>query len=112
MSCAPPACSESGERAARKDVTLLVDDDGALAEAARGRLIERGVSAIAVLETGLYAANAPARLRVVRTLAQIQERTRSNEAAPIFAHLVAHDPDPDVREAARHAIEKTISPIH
>jgi HEAT repeat protein len=112
ISCAPPACTESGERDARKDVKLLVDDDGALAEAARGRLVERGVAAVAVLETGLYAANPPARLRVVRTLAQIQERTGTHEAAPIFAHLVAHDPDLDVREAARKAMEAAISPLH
>lgn len=103
-SCAPPACTESGEREARKDVKLLVEDDGPLAEAAQGRLVERGASAIAVLETGLYAANVPARVRVVHTL----QRIGSREAQPILAHLVAHDPDREVREAA----EKAISSLH
>jgi HEAT repeat protein len=98
--CAPPACTESDERAARKDVKTLVDDDGPLAEAARARLVARGPGAIAVVETGLYSANPPARLRLVRTLAEI----RSREAEPILAHLVAHDPNPDVREAAERAI--------
>ena len=96
----PPACSESGERATRQDVRLLVADDGPLAEAARARLVRRGPGAIAVLETGLYAANPPARLRIVRTLGEIGSR----EAAPILKHLLAHDPHPEVREAAERAI--------
>ena len=100
--CAPPACSESTERATRQDVKLLVEDEGSLAEAARARLIGRGASAIAVLETGLYAANPPARLRVVRTLGEIG----SAEARPILDHLVARDPSPDVREAAKQAISR------
>jgi HEAT repeat protein len=98
--CAPPACSDPPERAARKDVKLLVEDDGPLAEAARTRLVARGASAIAVLETGLYAANPPARLRIVRALQDI----RSREAAPILAHLAAKDPDENVRAAAKTAI--------
>ena len=98
--CAPPACSESPERSARKDVRLLVDDDGLLADAARARLVARSGDAIAVLETGLYAANPPARLRIVRALAEIGSR----EAAPILQHLVVHDPNPDVRKAAERAI--------
>jgi hypothetical protein len=98
--CAPPACSESGERAARKYVKTIVDDDGPLAEAARDRLVARGASAIPVSETGLYSANPPARLRLVRTLDEIH----SHEALPIFEHLVAHDPNPDVKDAARRAI--------
>ena len=99
-SCAPPACSESAERATRRDVKLLVEDEGPLADAARARLVARGADAIAVLETGLYAANPPARLRIVRTLADI----RSREAGPILAHLVAHDPDGAVRTASQQAI--------
>jgi HEAT repeat protein len=99
-SCAPPACSDTPERAARRDVQVLVEDDGPLAEAARARLVARGPGAIAVLETGLYAANPPARLRVVRALAEIGSR----EAAPILEHLVARDPDESVRDASRQAI--------
>lgn len=97
--CAAPACSDGGERAMRKDVQLLVQDDGALAEAARSRLVARGQEAVLVLETGLYAANAPARRRIVRALAEIG----SAEALPILAHLAVRDPDPDVRQAAENA---------
>ncbi len=99
-SCAPPACSESPERVVRGDVKLLVEDDGALADAARQRLVGRGRDAIALLETGLYAANPPARLRIVRALAEIG----SSEARPILVHLEAHDPNPEVRQAAKRAI--------
>jgi len=104
-SCAPPACSETSERAARQDIKLLVEDEGPLAEAARARLVARGGQAIAVIETGLYAANPPARLRIVRTLAEIGAR----ETLPILEHLAAHDPDPGVRAAAQRAKEQAIS---
>ena len=99
--CAPPACSESGERAARRYVKIVVEEeDGPAAKEARARLVARGASAIPVIETGFYSANPPARVRLVRTLEEIH----SHEALPIFQHLVAHDPSSDVKDAAKRAI--------
>ena len=96
-----PACgSDPGDAAARHDVALLVERDGLIAQAAADRLVRRGRPAIAVVETGLYGADAAGRLRVIRTLVRIDPV----EARPIFAHLAAHDPDPDVRAAAAAAL--------
>lgn len=100
--CAPPACSDVEERSALLDVQLLVREDGPVAAAAEDRLVERGRRVIALVETGLYAAEAPARRRIVRTLARIG----SPEAAPILQHLARRDPDPEVREAAQAALTK------
>lgn len=99
--CAP-ACGDGGDVAARHDVALLVERDGLIAQAAADRLVRRGRAAIAVVETGLYAADVAGRKRVIRTL----ERIDRMEARPIFEHLARHDPDPDVRQAARTAAAK------
>ena len=98
--CAPPACSDGGDRAGLHDVEILCKDDGALGDAAGRRLVRRGRAAIALLETGLYAAGAPARRRIVRVLGAIGSR----EAAPVLLHLARRDPDPDVRQAAERAL--------
>jgi hypothetical protein len=97
--CAPPACSDADEQLAR-DVEILVRDDGPLGQAARERLVRRGKSAIPVIETGLYAAEPPARKRIIRALGEIG----APEAAPILVHLARRDPDPEVREAAERAL--------
>jgi hypothetical protein len=97
--CTPPACQDGPDRKLQHDVELLVKDDGPIGQAAAARLIAGGRDSIPVLETGLYGAEPPARLRIVRTLRDL----RSPEARPILDHLAEHDADPDVREAARTA---------
>jgi HEAT repeat protein len=82
-----------------REVEVLVVAEGPVAEAAAERLVRRGAEAIAVLETGLYTAEPPARRRIIRTL----ERIGAPEAAPVLRHLAERDPDPDVREAAGRA---------
>jgi hypothetical protein len=94
--CAPPACQGDADRQLQHDVELVVKDDGPISQAAAERLRRGGAGAIAVVETGFYAAEPPARLRLVRVLRDIG----SDEATPILAHLAASDPDPDVRAAA------------
>src|SRR5687767_2828760 len=84
--CAPPACQEGGDAAARHDVQTLAEHDGVLGDAASERLVRRGKRAIAVLETGLYGADARGRMRILRTMQRI-DRT---EAAPIFRHFAQH----------------------
>ncbi|MFH0901406.1 MAG: HEAT repeat domain-containing protein, partial [Pseudomonadota bacterium] len=98
--CTPPACSDRDERHALRDVEQLVGSDGRLADAAFERLVRRGRSAIAVVETGLYRAEAPGRVRVVRVLGAIG----SAEAAPILLNLARRDPDAAVRQEAESAL--------
>ena len=97
--CTPPACQDGPDRKLQHDVELVVKDDGPIGQAAAARLVERGRESILVLETGLYGAEPPARLRIIRTLRDIGSR----EAGPILDHLAANDADPAVREAARSA---------
>jgi hypothetical protein len=96
--CAPPACQDEGgpDRRLLHDVQLLVKDDGPIGRAAAERLKARGREAIPVIETGLYQAEPPARLRIVRLLRDIG----TVETRPILTHLAKHDPDPQVRDAA------------
>ena len=97
--CTPPACQDGPDRKLQHDLELLVKDDGPIGQAAAARLVRRGRESIAVLETGLYGAEPPARLRIIRALREIGSR----EARPVLDHLAEHDADPDVREAARNA---------
>lgn len=104
--CVPPACSDADERSALHDVELLVTDDGPIGRAAEQRLVRRGRGAIAALETGLYLAEPPARLRIVRALGAIG----SPEGEPVLRHLAARDGDPQVREAAEAALRRLTHP--
>jgi hypothetical protein len=97
--CAPPACSDAAERRLSRDVQVLaVDDDGAVADAARKRLVAAGHDAIVHLEIGLYAqgSDAGARRRIVRTLGELGHP----DGLPILDHVAVRDQDPAVREAA------------
>lgn len=98
--CTPRACDHGDRRALALEVEYLVADDGPTSDEAERRLIARGKGAIAVLETGLYVADAAGRRRVIEVLAAIGDA----EATPILAHLAARDPDPGVRDAARRAL--------
>jgi hypothetical protein len=98
--CAPPACSDDDERALRTDVGLVVQEEGSLATAAHARLVARGADAIPLVETGFYAANPAARIRLLKILAAID----SPEAQPVLVHMAKRDPDATVREVAQGAI--------
>lgn len=94
-------CVSPEEPSISREVAFLVGEPGSLADAAEARLVRRGREAILHLEVGLYDADAAGRRRVIRVLAAIGD----GEAAPILAHRAAHDPDPEVRAAARAALE-------
>jgi hypothetical protein len=99
VGCTPPACADGGDGAARHDVKLVAENDGLIGQAAADRLARRGKSVIAVVETGLYAANPAGRRRIIRLLERIDPVT----ARPIFEHFARWDEDPDVRAAAQAA---------
>ncbi len=98
--CTPPACADGGDQAARHDTALVAENDGLIGQAAADRLARRGPTVIAVVETGLYAADPAGRRRLIR----LMQRISPAEAAPIFRHLAAHDPDPDVRAVAKSSL--------
>jgi HEAT repeat protein len=98
--CAPPACSDTEDRAMYRDVETLATVEGRPSRDAAERLARAGGRAVALLETGLYTAEPPGRRRIARTLGE----TGSREAVPILRHLAAKDPDADVRAAAEAAL--------
>ncbi len=85
-----------------REVEVLIAEAGSAAKEAERRLLARGVSAIAILETGLYQADAMGRVRIVKTLAKLE----SEEATPVLKHIAAHDDDELVRETARSALDR------
>lgn len=86
------------------DLEIVIRDDGPLASMASDRLVSRGPTSIVILETGLYRAEAPARIRIIRAL----EAIGSAEAVPILEHLSRRDPDNDVRARARRGLSTLV----
>ncbi|MCP4445589.1 MAG: HEAT repeat domain-containing protein [Myxococcales bacterium] len=100
--CTPTACSEE-EQETHREVEILIGEPGPAVKEAERRLLERGRSAIAILETGLYHADPIGRIRIVRTLAKLE----MEEAMPVIQHIAERDDDPLVRETAEAALRKT-----
>ncbi len=104
--CSPDACVSGDDRAIEREVEVLVRESGELASSARRSLAARGFEAIAIVETGLYRANAEGRVRVVKTLIDIAHP----EVIPILQHLSQSDPSDQVRSfAAQGVIELSTS---
>lgn len=100
-SCTPTACSEE-EQDINREVEILIGEPGPAVKEAERRLLERGTGSIAILETGLYQADAMGRIRIVKTLAKLD----SEEVLPVIRHIAARDDDPLVRETAAAALAK------
>ena len=97
--CTPTACSEE-EQDINREVEILIGEPGPATKEAERRLLERGVGAIAILETGLYQADAMGRIRIVKTLAKLN----SAEVLPVIRHIAKRDDDALVRETAKTAL--------
>jgi len=97
--CTPTACSEE-EQQVHREVEILIGEPGPAAKEAERRLLARGASAIAILETGLYQADPMGRIRIVKTLAKLH----LDEAVPVLRHIAERDEDPLVRETAASAV--------
>jgi HEAT repeat protein len=102
---AAAAACDQGDRAIERDVALATGALEPAAAAAADRLVRHGRRAIAILETGLYTAEPPGRVRVVQTLVRIGDP----DAVPILRLVAERDPDPGVRRAALDGIA-TLSP--
>lgn len=105
-SCAPTACNEESERALEREVEVLIGEPGPAVAEAKTRLLARGTSAIALLETGLYQADENGRRRIVETLKELGDP----EVLPILRHLARRDVDPEVRQSASAALAALSSP--
>jgi hypothetical protein len=98
--CTPTACSDEGAVIDR-EVDILVGEPGPGVKEAKRRLIARGRSAIAILETGLYHADAIGRVRIVAVLQELG----GSDAIAVLRHIAKRDEDELVREQASLALE-------
>ena len=81
---------------------ILIGEPGPAVKEAERRLLARGPSAIAILETGLYQADPMGRIRIVKMLSKLD----SKEALPVIRHIANRDDDALVRETAQAALTK------
>jgi hypothetical protein len=100
--CAPAACDAQDEKMIAREVEILIGEAGSGAREAESRLVARGAQAIAILETGLYQADALGRQRIVKTL----EKIGDPEVVAVLEHLAERDPDADVRDRAKLALSR------
>lgn len=84
----------------------MIGEPGPAVKEAERRLLARGRSAIAILETGLYQADARGRLRIVDTLEELDHP----EVLPVLRHIATRDEDELVRERASAALAALESP--
>ncbi len=103
-SCTPAACNEE-ESVVGKEVEILIGEAGPGVREAERRLLARGHSALAILETGLYQADAIGRGRIVRVLGELHDA----EAVPVLRQIAEHDEDASVREQALAVLKKAQS---
>jgi hypothetical protein len=99
--CTPTACNEE-EQVTNREVEILVGEPGPAVKEAQRRLLARGRSAIAILETGLYHADPIGRIRIVGVL----EELGGSEAVSVLQHIARRDEDELVREQASEALDK------
>lgn len=99
--CTPTACNDEGQ-VINREVEILVGEPGPGVKEAKRRLVARGRSAIAILETGLYHADSIGRLRIVSVL----EELGGEDAAAVLRHIAKRDEDQMVREQASEALVK------
>lgn len=102
--CTPTACNEEGQ-VINREVEILVGEPGPGVKEAKRRLVARGRSAIAILETGLYHADPIGRVRIVSALQEIG----GGEARAVLLHVARRDEDALVREQASLALTKVDS---
>ena len=99
--CTPTACNDE-ERITTREVEVLIGEAGPAVKEAKRRLLARGRSAIAILETGLYQADPIGRIRIVGVLYALGEV----DAVSVLEHIAKRDDDELVRERASEALAK------
>ncbi len=99
--CTPTACNEEGD-VIHREVDVLVGEPGPGVKEAKRRLVARGPSVIAILETGIYHADAIGRVRIIGVLQELG----GADARAVLRHLVERDEDALVREQASLALAK------
>ena len=95
------ACRPNPE-ALRGDVQIVAGHEGAVMQAAVGRLVRHGRAALVPIETALHRADAPGRKNLLFALRQIGDA----EAIALLRQVALFDADPEVRREARWTLEQ------
>jgi hypothetical protein len=95
------ACSDADDDI-RKDVTLLVNHEGATAMAAADHLARYGRRAIPMIEGAMHTAAPPGRKNLILALRKVGDP----EAVPLLGHIAAVDQSPDVRREAEWTLRQ------
>lgn len=99
--CTPTACNDE-EQVTNREVEILIGEAGPAVKEAKRRLLARGHSAIAILETGLYQADPIGRIRIVGVLSELGDA----DALAVLQHIAKRDDDELVRERASETLAK------
>jgi len=94
--CALCACSNNPDEDIRGQVTLLLHQEGAPAQAASAKLVAHGKRAIPTIESAMHTATPAGKKGLIGVLRQIGDEA----AVPLLGHLAVYEPAEDVRQEA------------
>jgi hypothetical protein len=86
----------------RAQVTLLLNQEGAAAQAASARLQRHGRRAIVTIEAALHTATPDGRKNLILALRGIGD----GEAIPLLRHVAIYDPSAEVRREAEWTLKQ------
>jgi hypothetical protein len=90
------ACSSNTDDDIRGQVTLLLNQEGAPAQAAAKKLVAHGKRAIPTVESALHTASPAGKKNLIGILRQIGDES----AIPLLRHIAVYEPAEDVRKEA------------
>jgi hypothetical protein len=95
-------CSDNTDDQIRAQVTLMLNQEGAAASAAAGRLSRYGRRAIPTIEAAMHTASPTGRKNLILALRQLGDA----EAIPLLAHLARFDPSLEVQREAEWTLRQ------
>jgi hypothetical protein len=99
--CLLAACSSTTDEDIRGQVTLLLNQEGAPARAAKQRLEASGKRAIPTIEAALHTATPAGKKNLISVLRTIGDAA----AIPLLGHIAVYEPAPDVRQEALFTLQ-------
>jgi hypothetical protein len=95
------ACGPSPDEDIRGQVTLLLHQEGAPAQAASARLVAHGKRAIPTIESAMHTATPAGKKNLIVVLRQIGDEA----AIPLLGHIAVYEPEEDVRKEALFTLQ-------
>jgi hypothetical protein len=94
--CLICACNGSPDEDIRGQVTMLLHQEGAPAQAASAKLVAHGKRAIPTIESAMHTASPTGKKNLILVLRQIGDEA----AIPLLGHLAVYEPAEDARKEA------------